>query len=129
MKISKEEVEHVAKLARLDITAAEKEAFAQQLSAILSYVDQLKGVDTTDVEPTATVLNQSNVLRDDIVRPSLTTDEALAGKTGGLFCRAENHTSTVMRDASCVMGDAAAGLSGPARCLSSRITHHTSRGE
>jgi aspartyl-tRNA(Asn)/glutamyl-tRNA(Gln) amidotransferase subunit C len=77
MRITKEEVEHVAKLARLDITAAEKDAFAQQLSAILSYVDQLKGVDTTDVEPTATVLDQTNVMRDDIVRASLTADEAL----------------------------------------------------
>jgi aspartyl-tRNA(Asn)/glutamyl-tRNA(Gln) amidotransferase subunit C len=77
MKISKEEVEHVAKLARLEITDAEKEAFSQQLSGILTYVAQLETVDTTGVDPTATVVEQTNVFRDDAVRPSLTAEEAL----------------------------------------------------
>ena len=65
MKISKEEVEHVAKLARLEFTEAEKEAFSKQLSAILTYVEQLRTLDTEGVEPTATVLEQTNVFRED----------------------------------------------------------------
>ena len=68
MKITQQEVEAVAKLARLDITAAEKEMFAKQLSQILTHVEQLNRYDTAGVEPTSTVLGQVNVFRDDVVR-------------------------------------------------------------
>ena len=78
MRITREEVEHVAKLARLEITDAEKEAFSQQLSAILTYVEQLRAVDTTGVEPTATVVEQTNVFREDRVQPSLPVEKALS---------------------------------------------------
>ncbi len=78
MNISKEQVEHVAKLARLEVSDEEKTLFAKQLSSILTYVDQLKEADTAGVEPTATVLPAENVFRDDEVRPSLTQEEALA---------------------------------------------------
>ncbi|MGH7255515.1 MAG: Asp-tRNA(Asn)/Glu-tRNA(Gln) amidotransferase subunit GatC, partial [Nitrospirales bacterium] len=56
---------------------------------ILNYVEQLKGLDTTGVEPTATVLDQANVGRDDDVRPSLPVDKAVANapdQAGGFFC-------------------------------------------
>ncbi len=88
MKISKEEVEKVARLARLEITDSEKTAFSEQLSSILSYVEQLKDLDTEGIEPTATVLDQTNVFRDDTVRPSLPVDRALANapeQSGGYF--------------------------------------------
>ena len=78
MRLSIDEVEKVAKLARLEITEAEKEAFSEQLSSILTYMDQLKGLDTEGVEPTATVLEQTNVFREDEVRPSLPVEQALA---------------------------------------------------
>ncbi|MGQ0810681.1 MAG: Asp-tRNA(Asn)/Glu-tRNA(Gln) amidotransferase subunit GatC [Nitrospiraceae bacterium] len=78
MKISKEEVERVAKLARLELTAAETEAFTQQLSSILTHVEKLKTYDTDGVEPTATVLRQVNVFRSDESRPSLPVEKALA---------------------------------------------------
>lgn len=78
MQISKQEVERVAKLARLEISEAEKEAFSKQLSAILTYMEQLRKLDTDGVEPTATVLAQTNVFRDDAVRPSLPPQKALA---------------------------------------------------
>jgi aspartyl-tRNA(Asn)/glutamyl-tRNA(Gln) amidotransferase subunit C len=78
MEITKQEVEKVAKLARLEITEAEKEAFAKQLSQILTHVEKLKQYDTTGIEPTATVLGQVNVFRDDVIRPSLPVDKALA---------------------------------------------------
>lgn len=78
MNITKDEVEKVAKLARLDITPAEKDAFAKQLSQILTHVEKLKQYDTAGVEPTSTVLGQVNVFREDVVRPSLSADQALA---------------------------------------------------
>ncbi len=78
MQISKAEVEKVAKLARLEITEAEKEAFTKQLSDILTYVEQLKTWDTRGVEPTASVLDQTNVFREDKARASLPAEKALA---------------------------------------------------
>ncbi len=56
MEITMQEVEKVAKLARLEVSPAEKEAFAKQLSQILTHVETLKQYDTTGIEPTATVL-------------------------------------------------------------------------
>ena len=78
MEISKQEVEKVAKLARLEITEAEKTAFAKQLSQILTHVETLKLYDTQGIEPTATVLGQVNVFREDVVLPSLSVEKALA---------------------------------------------------
>jgi aspartyl-tRNA(Asn)/glutamyl-tRNA(Gln) amidotransferase subunit C len=78
MHINRQEVEHVAKLARLEITDAEKDAFSQQLSDILAYMEQLKMVDTAGVEPPATVLEQTNVFREDTIRPSLPVEKAIA---------------------------------------------------
>lgn len=78
MEISKEQVERVAKLARLDVSEDEKTTFARQLSSILTHIDQLKALDTMGVEPTATVLPTENVFRDDEVRPSLSQEQALA---------------------------------------------------
>ena len=78
MEITLKEVEQVAKLARLELSEDEKGTFARQLSAILSYMDQLKTLDTGGVEPTATVLPTDNVFRDDQVRPSLPQEAALA---------------------------------------------------
>jgi aspartyl-tRNA(Asn)/glutamyl-tRNA(Gln) amidotransferase subunit C len=78
MEISKEQVEHVARLARLEVSEDEKAMFARQLSGILTYMDQLKELETKGVEPTATVLPTDNVFRDDDVRPSLPQEKALS---------------------------------------------------
>jgi aspartyl-tRNA(Asn)/glutamyl-tRNA(Gln) amidotransferase subunit C len=72
--MNKEEVEKVAKLARLELTGNEQTAFAKQLSQILTHVETLNQYDTTGVEPTATVLGQVNVFRPDIARPSLSVE-------------------------------------------------------
>jgi aspartyl-tRNA(Asn)/glutamyl-tRNA(Gln) amidotransferase subunit C len=77
MEITKLEVEKVAKLARLEITEAEKAAFVKQLSQILTHVERLREYDTKGIEPTAAVLGAVNVFREDIVRPSLAVDKAL----------------------------------------------------
>ena len=78
MQISKQEVERAAKLARLEITEAETEAFSKQLSSILTYIETLKTLKTDGVEPTATVLEQVNVFREDKSRPSLPVEKAMA---------------------------------------------------
>jgi aspartyl-tRNA(Asn)/glutamyl-tRNA(Gln) amidotransferase subunit C len=78
MNITREDVEKVAKLARLAITEAETEMFAKQLSQILAHVDKLNQYDTEGIDPTATVLGQTNVFREDVVCPSLPVDKALA---------------------------------------------------
>jgi aspartyl-tRNA(Asn)/glutamyl-tRNA(Gln) amidotransferase subunit C len=78
MEITKQEVENVAKLARLEITDAEQAAFVKQLSQILTHMETLKQYDTDGIEPTATVLGQVNVFRDDEIRPSLSVERALA---------------------------------------------------
>ncbi len=78
MKLSLAEVEHVADLARLALTAAEKDRFREQLSSILAYAERLQEPDTTGIPPTAAVLPVSNVLRDDEVAPSLPIEDVLA---------------------------------------------------
>jgi aspartyl-tRNA(Asn)/glutamyl-tRNA(Gln) amidotransferase subunit C len=78
MQISRQDVEKVAALARLHVTESEKAVFAKQLSEILAHVEQLSRYDTSGIEPTATVMGQVNVFRDDVVRPSLPTEKALA---------------------------------------------------
>lgn len=61
----KQDIPHIAKLARLDLTEAELEKYGGQLSAILSYIDQLKEVDTKGIEPTAQVTGMENIFRED----------------------------------------------------------------
>jgi len=78
MKITPEEVEHVAKLARLALSPGEKEKMRAHLDAILTYIDKLNELDTTQVELTSHVIPMTNIFRDDTVRPSLSQEEALA---------------------------------------------------
>lgn len=76
-RITKEQVKHVANLARLSITEEETETFTKQLDAIITFAEQLNELDTEGIEPTTHVLNIRNVVREDEVRPSLQTEEAL----------------------------------------------------
>ena len=76
--ISREEVQHVARLARLHLTDDEVERMRQQLDAILAYIDKLRELAVDDVEPTAHAVPLVNVMRDDALQPSLSQDEALA---------------------------------------------------
>lgn len=78
MSLTAQEVRWVAHLARLQLTDEELETLTRQLSAIVSYVDQLKQVDTDGVEPMAHALAIQNVFREDEAAPSLSTADALA---------------------------------------------------
>ncbi|GIP24381.1 MULTISPECIES: Asp-tRNA(Asn)/Glu-tRNA(Gln) amidotransferase subunit GatC [Paenibacillus] len=75
MSITTKDVEHVARLARLNLTPEEKETFTDQLSAILQYAEKLNELDTDGVEPTTHVLHLSNVMRDDVVKESLPAEK------------------------------------------------------
>ncbi|MBB6450796.1 aspartyl-tRNA(Asn)/glutamyl-tRNA(Gln) amidotransferase subunit C [Geomicrobium halophilum] len=76
-KITKEEVEHVADLARLKFSEEEKEMFTEQMGKIITYAERLNDLNTEDVEPTTHVMNVHNVLRADEERPSVSREEAL----------------------------------------------------
>lgn len=76
--ITPEDVEHVARLARLALTDVEKARLRDELDAILAYVDALRALDTEGVEPTAHVLPVVNVMREDEPRPCLPAETMLA---------------------------------------------------
>lgn len=75
--ISKEQVEHVAWLARIELTEEEKQAFTKQLNEVLDYFKKINEIDTSNIEPTYHVINLANVLREDKVEPSLSKEDAL----------------------------------------------------
>jgi len=78
MSLTPAEVLHIARLARIALTDADVERFTAQLSGILDHFAALSKVDTEGVEPTAHPLPLSNVMRADVVAPSLSQEEALA---------------------------------------------------
>ncbi len=78
MKISREEVEHVARLARLELTPDEVERMTGQLDTILTYVAKLDEVDTTGIGETTHTQRKTNAFREDEVRPSLAREKVLA---------------------------------------------------
>lgn len=72
MKLTKDQIEQIATLARLELSDAEKEMYAGQLSTVLEYIDMLNEVDTSMVEETCQVTGLEDVVRDDVV---ISTDE------------------------------------------------------
>ncbi len=78
MKITKEEVKHVAYLARLQFKEEEEQLFTAQLNGILDYMEQLEKVDTSNIEPTFHAVARQNVFREDSVVPSIPQDLTLS---------------------------------------------------
>ena len=78
-KISAKQVSHLAELARIELTEEEKEAFTIHLNAVLDYFKILDEADTKNIRPMLSVLELTNVWREDAPRPSLTTEEVLEG--------------------------------------------------
>ena len=78
MSLTRAEVQHIAELAKLQLTEAEETLYQDQLSDILDYIQRLNTLDTGAIPPTATVLPLHSVMRDDVSRPSLPVAEVLA---------------------------------------------------
>ena len=87
-KITMKEVEHVARLARLQLGPEEKERMRRELDGILAYIDKLRAVDTRSVEPTSHAVPMTNVMRDDVTCPSFPQSDMLANapdRSGDFF--------------------------------------------
>jgi aspartyl-tRNA(Asn)/glutamyl-tRNA(Gln) amidotransferase subunit C len=78
MSLTRAEVQHIAELAKLQLTEAEEALYQEQLSHILDAMQRLNTLDTAAIPPTATVLPLRSIMRDDVPRPSLPVDEVLA---------------------------------------------------
>ncbi len=78
MHITREEVERIARLARLELAESEKDAFGKQLNQVLGYVQKLKTFHTDGVDATSTVVEQTNVFRPDEMQPSLPIEQVMA---------------------------------------------------
>jgi aspartyl-tRNA(Asn)/glutamyl-tRNA(Gln) amidotransferase subunit C len=78
MKIERQEVEHVARLARLKVTDEDVSSLTLQMNNILTYIDKLSELDTSDIEPMAHALSLPTPFRQDVAKPSLNIDESLA---------------------------------------------------
>ncbi len=76
--ITKEEVEHVGWLARIEISESESDEYAEKLNSVLGYFGQLDEVDTEDVLPTYHVADVMNVFREDVVKPSMSQEDVLS---------------------------------------------------
>ena len=77
MSIEVKDVEHVARLARLELSEEEKAQFTVQLNAILKYAEKLNELDTESIEPTSHVIPLMNVMREDEPRPSWPVEDVL----------------------------------------------------
>lgn len=89
-KLTRNDVEGIAALARLELSEEEKELFVRQLADILAYAEQIQAIDTSGVSPTSHVLSRHSSERADLPEPSLDRDNALAnapdpGVSGDLF--------------------------------------------
>lgn len=78
MSVSRADVEKVASLARLELSPTEVDAMARQMDTIIGYVAKLDEIDGANIKPTTHVLDIENSFRDDVVKPSLSQQEALA---------------------------------------------------
>ncbi len=88
MKIDLEEVERIARLAKLEFVSEEKQRFVEQFNQILAYMEKIGELDLSTVEPTTHVFTEAETMRSDIVRPSLPQEQVLANAPAqkyGLF--------------------------------------------
>jgi len=87
MKIDKKTIEYIANLSRIELSNQEKETFVHQLSDILAYIEKLNQLNTQDIKPMAYSINTTNVLREDKLELSISSEDALinAPSTMGVF--------------------------------------------
>ncbi len=89
MALTREQVEHIADLAKIGLSEDEVELFREQLSAVLDYAAALQRLDTGAIPPTARVLERTNVMRPDVAAPSLPVEDVLANapsRQDDFFC-------------------------------------------
>jgi len=77
MSLTPEQVEHIALLARLELSSAEKELYREQLSSILEHIERLQKLETSQILPTSSVLPPRRRLREDEIKAGLSKDQAL----------------------------------------------------
>ncbi len=77
MSLTRAQVSHIAELAKLELTDSEMERMTEQLSAILEYAERLNQLETSAIAPTASVIPNQNIMRPDIVTPSLTRAQVM----------------------------------------------------
>lgn len=77
MSVTIKDVEHIAELARLRLTEAEKKTYADQLNTILAHMEKLGELDTSNVSPLSHIIDATNVMRNDEVTPSLPSEKVL----------------------------------------------------
>ena len=77
MAVTIKDVEHIAKLAKLEFNEDEKAKFTDQFNEILAFMEKLNELDTSNVKPLSHVIELQNVFREDAVKPSIPTEEAL----------------------------------------------------
>lgn len=77
MAITRQDIDHIADLARLELSEEESERMTRELGSILAYIDEVMAVDTEGVEPLHHVLDMTNVFREDVPGPCVTREEAL----------------------------------------------------
>ena len=77
MTLSRDDVQKIASLARLELNEYEITLYQEQLSAILAFAERLEGLDLTDIPPTSSALTLKNVLREDVAEPSLPVEDVL----------------------------------------------------
>lgn len=76
-KISVKDVQRVAHLARLRLDEEELQRYTEELNDVFTFLDQLNGLDTSDIPATCHIIEKTNVMREDVVQPSLSQEEAL----------------------------------------------------
>src|SRR5438132_404565 len=100
MPLSRDQVRHVALLARLGLEQGDEDFYAEQLSGILRHIDRLQELNTDAIPPTAQVVEVAATLREDVPRPCLTQEEALANAPAAVYGhRRPAHVRRGRRDA------------------------------
>ena len=78
-KLTSKDIKHVAKLAKLSLSSKEISLYRMQLTKVIEYINELDEVDTNDIKPTSQTTGLDNVTRDDVIKESLSKDDALSG--------------------------------------------------
>lgn len=77
VKVSKDLIDNLSKLAKINLTKEQEEKYADEFSSVIGYMEEIKKVDVSNIQETSRVAKEENVLREDVIKESLTQTEAL----------------------------------------------------